>query len=275
MSDISTFYSRDQRNEKDVFRHAWASGVDLSSKLYRPLDWQFEWWGTKIAQMRHILSPAVTYEYSSTPTTLRRNLIQFDEIDEFERQERVVLSLRNKLQARNAERTWDFLYFAPGLEYNIHREGQGSAWDVFRTDFEFYPVPALSVTADSRYDCRQGTLLEANADVGYRDPYKDKYYVALGHRYADQDTSQGTFNSWFQLTPKLRFNNYLRYEYRHGTAEQMQYSVRRDLHCWWFDLGVDVNREKNCTVWFKFTIKDFSDVSFGLDHSYEGAKRTY
>jgi hypothetical protein len=118
-------------------------------------------------------------------------------------------------------------------------------------------------------------LSEFVFDFGLADTVNKKYSVAFGNRYAKDEDAQGTLAWMYQLTPKLQFKNYLRYEYKSGHFQEQQYALRTDLHCWWMDTGVDLDREQNFTFWIKFILKDFPDVYVGFDQTYNGPKNSY
>jgi hypothetical protein len=81
------------------------------------------------------------------------------------------------------------------------------------------------------------------------------------------------------LTPKLQFKNYLRYRIQDGKFLQQQYSIRRDLHCWWMDLGMSMDKQRlgvtDFTFWVALTLKEFPDLHVGFNQGYKGAKSSY
>jgi len=269
---FTTYYSKNTFGKEDILRNAPETGVSLSTNLYKIFNRKFSLFGEKVSKLRHIITPILTYLYIHPPTVSKSHIFQFDSADDLERKESVVFKLDNKFQAKNSSRQWDFLYFSPSLEYKINEEGRGSYFDNVKMDLEFNPTQKLTLDADSNYDCRDRAFKEANVDLNFQD---EKYAFSFGHRYARKESSQSTFSLTCQLTPKLQFKNYLRYEYKTGDFKEQQYVLRRDLHCWWMDLGVDVDDESNVTVWLIFRIKAFPKVYIGFDHTYHGAKKSY
>lgn len=283
----STYYNRNAPNSNglnstlqhnDVVRFAPEAGMDLGTKMYNTYDTDFKVLGAQVNKVRHIITPTVGYHYIGHPSISRGDLLRFDEIDSLQQDERIVATVGNKLQARNDQRTWDFLYVAPSIEYRIFDPTkEDSPWylDLIRGDLEFYPIEGLSFTARSVYDRPNHALREFSTDFGVYDTVNKKYGFALGNRYAKDESAQGTVDWMYQLTPKLQFKNYLRYEYKSGHLQEQQYALRTDLHCWWMDAGVDVNAEKDLTFWIKFVLKDFPDVHVGFDQTYNGPKSSY
>ncbi len=285
----SAYYSRNTSDGEEIFRYAPVTGVALSAKLYKNLEAKGTLLGESIEAMRHIVTPVVTYDYTHHPTIPNKDIYQFDTSDDIGRQERVTFALQNKLQARNQERTWDYVYFSPAVEYQIHREGLGSYFNTVKTDLEIYPRKGLSFTSDAVYSLFAERLNEVSGDfkisktekvfVGGEEVDREKASLALGHRYAYQENNQGTLDFSYQLTPKTQFHNYIRYEYDTQDLERQQYAFRQDLHCWWMDIGIDLNRHsrggKDLTFWIAFTLKAFPDISFDFDQTYSGAKPVY
>jgi hypothetical protein len=252
--------------------------------------------------MRHIVTPRISYAYIHPPTTPPGRLIQFDGIDGLARTETVTIALDNKLQARNKQSTWDFVYFSPSVVYQVNKKDKGGLLDkkgtylsAIKSLLEIYPVEGLSFRNDLEYDKVVNVFKSVNLDIGLHDTKNKKYDISFGHRYARQYdyntdvgeySSQSTLNLEYQLTPKLRFKNYLRYEFKEGWMQEQQYALRIDLHCWWLDVGIDVDRQRrdvgleqkrvtDKTLWFAFVLKDFPDVHIGFDHTYSGAKSSY
>ncbi|MFH1519611.1 MAG: hypothetical protein ABIE75_03465 [Candidatus Omnitrophota bacterium] len=289
VGSYSVFYSRNSFYEYDVWREALETGTTLSVKLYKYFDAGWNIFGEEIDEMRHILRPQITYDYIHDPTVSNNNLVQFDEEDSISRKDTVTFALENKLQARNKERTWDFIYFSPAVNYVINPEGSFSHFSSISGNFEIYPKEGLSLTSDSTFDVQTRRISEFNVDFTVKgkakvieageEVEKDKYSFSYGHRYSRQSSTQGTVDFTYQLTPKLNFRSYARCEYNTGDFQDQQYAIRTDLHCWWLDLGLDINRHqrggKNLSFWFAFTLKAFPDISAGFDQTYHGAKPNY
>jgi lipopolysaccharide assembly outer membrane protein LptD (OstA) len=288
----TAYYSRNRFGENDIFRAAPTMGVTLNTKLYKNFDKSFSFFGQKVDKMRHILTPEVEYTYIHDPTVSNNNLFGFDEEDDLERKESIIFRLKNKLQAKNEQRTWDFLYFSPSVEYRINDEGRkGSHFDNAKADLEIYPTENISFNSEAEYDFNQDAFKEINADLNFRSQetipieYEDgledesRYSVSLGHRYYKGHDSQGTLNFTYNLTPKLQFRNYIRYEYTDGDLERQQYALRFDLHCWWMDIGLDFDRQdeggKDMTFWLTFRLKAFPDINTGFEQTFDGAKSSY
>lgn len=286
----ANFYSHDKDRENNVWRLAPEMGLTLSTKLYKLFSTDFSMFGEEVNQMRHIITPQINYQYIHAPKLSDSYFYQFDEDDALSRKETITLTLGNKLQARNKQRTWDFIYFSPSVTYQIGQPGERKNYfDQLAIDFEIYPKEGISLTSKTKYDMqlKKYTSFEADltfsgkvkVDEGGEEVEKEKYSVSLGHRYQRQDETQGTLDIEYQLTPKVRFKTYLRFIYNTEDLEEQEYAFRVDLHCWWMDIGIDLDRReegsKDLIFWVAFRLKAYPDINIGFDHTYDGAKKSY
>ncbi len=287
----SNFYSRNAIGDDNLWQIGPELGMTLSAKMYKYfLQQKWSLLGEKIDEMRHIVAPEVTYSYALEPTLFNGDSVfSFDEDDSLSRGESVVFTLANKLQLRNKKRTWDFIYFSPAVTYSINPEGGESRFTTITSDFEIYPREGISLTTDTTYDVDIRRISIFNADLTFsrkmkvfeagEEVEKDRYSFTYGHRYSRQSSTQGTLGFSCQLTPKLQFSNYLRYEYNTGDLQEQQYKIRADLHCWWMDIGLGRRRRdegsKDTAVWIAFTLKAFPDIGFEIDQTREGGKKVY
>ncbi|MCM8819514.1 MAG: hypothetical protein NC925_01835 [Candidatus Omnitrophica bacterium] len=275
VGSYTTFYSKNPFDKEDLWRIAAETGLSLSTKLYRTFDVNIDVAGLEIERLRHIVTPILAYSYIFPPTVAKNNIYQFDLIDDLSRNQKVIFTLENKFTAKNKKRIWDFLYFSPSVEYNLKEQGQGSYFKKITSDLEIYPKEGLSFSAESKYDCLDRALLELNVDATLADVKSKKYSASIGHRYLRNDSFQATSSFNYQITPKLQFKNYLRYEYKEKEFKEQQYALRADLHCWWLDLGLNIDKEKDFTFWFAFVLKDFPDIHIGFDKTFHGARDSY
>lgn len=277
LGSYSSFYSKNKFGDDGIFREAFEAGADLTTKLYKYFDSSFNLFGREIDEMRHVLTPTVSYGYIHEPTVSNSNIFKFDSLDSLTRAAAVTFKLENKLQVKSNEKAWDFIYFSPSAVYQIDQEGKGSYFSTIGADLEVYPKEGISLTADTTYNVPTRRITAFNADLSIGDTSKEeKYSLSLGHRYSRQDSTQGTLDLTYKLTPKLQLKHYFRYEYNTGDLQKQQHSLRLDLHCWWMDFGVDVDKQregfKDFAFWVMFRLKAFPGVQAGFDRSYHARK---
>lgn len=287
----TAYYSRDKAGKSQIFRAAAKMGISFRTRLYNTFKGSWKFFGKEIDAFRHIVTPEVNYSNVGSPNVANSQIYQFDKHDDIVRKQRIVFRLHNKLQARNQDRTWDFLYFSPSLEYRVAEQGRtGSRFDNIKADLEIYPVRNISFNSDAQYQIQERHFSKVNANLTFHsrenvliDEYpepreRSRYRVSLGHRYT-RDSSLGTLGLTYNLTPKLQFRQSIRYEYSTGDLEKQQYALRFDLHCWWMDLGLDLNQHerggKDTTIWLAFRLKAFPDINVDFSQTFDSAKASY
>ncbi len=116
------------------------------------------------------------------------------------------------------------------------------------------------------YDLNNDFTSQVTTDFIIRDAL---YRMGVGHRYVRDEASQitGTFN--YKITPKWEFRSYARFEAETGEWERQQYYLRRDLHCWFADFGVDVDEDQAYTFWVIFRLKAFPDMGIEFTQTYD------
>ncbi len=264
-----TFYSKDTSGDSGLYRTIFDSGIELSTKLYRLFDKGIDFLGMKADALKHIITPTIEYTYIHRPTTGRNRILQFDSIDSIDRENEIKFTLENKLQAKSGDKTWDMLYFAPAVSYVFNQEARGSHWKKLESDFEFRPVENLYLENDATYDLDNKALTEMNTDLTWK---SKKCNLALGHNYTRGESSEITSSLDYEISKKLSFHSYQRFEAKTGQWEEQQYFFRRDLHCWLMDLGMDIDKDKAVSLWVIFRIKAFPEVGINFRKSYRGPK---
>ncbi|UCD15097.1 MAG: hypothetical protein JSV34_05085 [Candidatus Omnitrophota bacterium] len=277
----ANIYSKNSFGEEGVWRGAFETGTDLSTKLYKIFAADFNMLGKEIKLMRHVVTPNVTYTYRHDPNISDSNILSFDGKDSISRTESVVFTLGNKLQAKTDEdKVWDFLYFSPSINYIIHPEGDSSRFTTVNTSLEVYPTDGISLNASKVYTVSDRRITSVNVDLSIADTSEEqKYGISIGHRYTRHSSTQGTFSLDWQVLPKVHFRNYLRYEYNTEDMLERMFGLKIDLHCWWLDLGVRIDKQRagvnNHSFWMIFSLKAFPDMEVEFDETYRGAKRRY
>ncbi len=266
----NTYYSQDAFDNRDVDRTIFDSGIEMSTKFYRLYDdVNVDFLGIKANSLKHIITPIVRYSYVHRPTVSKDHLLQFDSIDALDRENKITFILENKLKAKNEEWNWDMIYFAPSVSYVFNDENRGSHYAELSSDFEFRPFKEVFLQNETKYDFNQRAITEMNTDLVWE---KTTVKLVLGHRYAREESSQITTSFDYQINPKWSFYSYQRFEAKTGEWKEQQYYIRRDLHSWFMDIGVDFDEDKEVTFWVVFRIKAFPDIGIDFKKSYNGPK---
>lgn len=276
LSQTSAYYSKDIQNH-GAWSTSWQTGATASVKLYKMLPYQFDLLGQKIVAMRQILTPSIGYVYVRAPIGNFANIVPFDDLMNLARSELVSFGLDNKFQVKTKSEKWDLIYFNPTLYYHIGDRGLDNYFSNIYSKLEIYPVPGKGLVSEYNYDLRLKRLTVANGDLTFSGA---KYSLAFGQRYTRTQPSQSTLTYSYQLTPKVKYLNYLIYDNSDGYCQEQEYGFRFDLHCWWMDINFDMKRDqttkaRNNEIWIQFSLKGFeSKTHLAFDHTFSSANNS-
>jgi len=262
-----TIYNRDLVSDSAQERSAFYSGIDLSTKFFRTFG----------NNLRHIINPAIKYEYISKPTVDNWKLVPFDEIDALERESKFTFELTNILQRKKNDKVINAALFRVSTDYNLERQqATGKGFSDIDYDLELNPLDWLRFETDAKYGAKEGYFKEVNVDLATRlgNNFKDRSFT-IGHRYERGGGKAMTSQLIWRINPKWKFRVYERYQFAQARSrgfEEQEYSVSRDLHCWEFDLTFNKSREHGSSIWFIFRLKAFPEYEFDFNQSYNAPK---
>jgi LPS-assembly protein len=279
-----TFYMQDRWGDNRA-RMALAGGISVFSRLHRIYDYDTDFLGLDINDVRHIFAPSVDYYHMHTPTVDSKDLFQMDDIDALEKQNFVSLSMENKLQTkRHTEdgklETVDLVRLISSVDYHFLMEKKsftfedGGDFRDLKFDLELRPYDWMFVQGELEINPRSESVRKINVESTFYPT--DAFQMALGYRYEkmDQDPrNQVTFDMDYRLSPKWKIGWYERYDMHDMEIEEQQFRIVRDLHCWELETVLDIDGmnpfNDDFTFWFAFKIKAFPDLPIGLSRSYD------
>ena len=280
-----TFYDKDVDGSSIAPRTIFYTGIDASTKFYRLLNVKSNVLGMDINGLRHIITPTIGYAYNHEPTIASSELKQIDTIDSIAQSNAASLELSNKLQTKRKGASVDLLDFRVNTSYVFKPQTGdklGSNLSDILFDFKLLPYSWLRIDADATYkhsglrsDTNYNRFINANYDINF-DLGKERY-LGVGQRYQRKGGNEITYNFNWRLNPKWRFSLYERFNRGHdptlkrGLREQ-EYTISRDLHCWFMDITYNVKGEEGETIWFIFRLKAFPELEFGFNQSYHAPK---
>ncbi len=157
-----TFYTKDiqgsdREGQRDLFSGQFSSGVDTSLKLFRIFPVVTNALGLNINQLRHVLTPSVSYNYVHRPT-VPNELLNFAAASG--PTDQLSFGIENKLQTRrpigsekNKLRSVDLVRFLISVPYTFRGSGNKSGGRLgdWGFDLETYPWPWLRLESDWKY----------------------------------------------------------------------------------------------------------------------------
>ena len=302
-----TYFSRGLTgDERNLIRGNFFTGIDLNTRFYRTFDIKSNALNMEINNLRHVISPTVSYFYAHRPTVPPGNLAQFDSIDGLNFTNVISPSLENKLQTKRmvggAMQAVDIARFVVGNSYNFRsgdkRRGRLGSYSFLAESKPYNWMRILStatynpriskfdtftfnIVGDPEYNLGDTDLREAV----YTDITQKKWSWGAGYRWQNEVSSQLEGQLMFNLTPKWKISAYERVNIkRFGTgpdgapkkfinnvAEQ-EYRISRDLHCWIGEFIYDISQYHGHTFMVVFRLKAFPQMPFEFQKSYAAPK---
>ena len=278
-----TVYSRTKGDTKMAYRAIFEGGLDVFMRFHKVYNIATDFAGLDIEGVRHIIVPKATYFHRADPNVYQGELWHMDEIDTLDKDNRISLSLENKLQIKRDYggelKSTDFVRSIVSVDYLFRPEknpfkfkNPGQFRDL-KFDIEFRPYEWLYV--DTRTEISPKNMAMYSSSIEATVSPWETLNATIGYRYQKEigdPRNQITFDLYYLLTPKWRVGIYGRYDLTKGEAEEQQLSIARDLHCWEVEATYDVDGSKfteDYTFWLAFRIKAFPDLPIGLNRSFE------
>jgi lipopolysaccharide assembly outer membrane protein LptD (OstA) len=282
VSSRQTFYDKDTQ-ASSVVRNIFYSGLDMSTKFYRPFNIKPRFLGIEINGLRHIITPTVGYAYNHEPTNI--HLRQIDSVDSISRSNAASLGLSNKLQTKRKGQSVDLLDFNVTNTYTFKPKTQdkrGSSLSDFLFTIKLLPYSWLRINGDATYKHSGNRSVEGyhrftNANYNFNFDFGQERTIGLGQRYQRKGGNEITLDIDWRLTPKWKFGFYQRRNRGHdptlkrGLREQ-EYFISRDLHCWTIEATYNVSRGHGETIWLIFRLKAFPELEFEYNQAYHVPK---
>ena len=267
-----TYFTKDSWGEPDWIRGIFYTGVDASARFYKTSDFETDLFGLDINGLRHIVNPVVKYYYNHDPTILPRNLMQFDDIDNLDRQNGVRLELTNKLQTKREldgkMTTVDFARLLVATDYLFKIE-QGSGFTDLEGELELRPYQWLYMEAEARYDHEKSKIEKAGWDLVAQDPTSDeRWSFSVGQRYELGHASQLATDFSYKVNSKWQIRAYERFKLNEKVLQEQEYAIVRDLHCWDMEFLYNTYKGEGGTFWVIFRLKALPGVPLKASTSY-------
>ena len=278
-----TAYGRSEIENKPEFRNIFGGGIDTFMRFHKVYDVNTKAWGLDINGLRHLIVPSVNYFHRRQPSVDKNKLYQMDEIDALEKDNKITLSMENKLQTKRGkdlDESVDLVRSVVSIDYdfrmkkNNYKFQEGGGFSNLKFDLElspngwFYVDNKLEITPDNQ------AISTGSIEASIRP--NDIFRLDLGYRYekiTPDPRNQITFELGYVFNPKWRFDWYERYDLQKTEVEEQQFSIVRDLHCWevevTYDLKGDDIMKDDFTFWVAFRVKAFPDLNIGLNRSFD------
>ncbi|MFH1868578.1 MAG: LptA/OstA family protein [Candidatus Omnitrophota bacterium] len=278
-----TYYDRMLDIDEGQLRGAFYTGVDVSTKFFKVFHTNASPLGMEINNIRHIITPAVGYDYIPPPTMHRDKVFQFDGIDALERTNLISLGLENKLQTKRGKdlQSVDMATLLVETGYDF-KHTPGTQFTDYAAKLELKPFDWLTVVSNATIDShklyRHEWLKELSSDIFISS--ENKWSIGMGHRYV-QDFNNMILQGKISMIPGWRFSAYGDLDLkglRQGNEKlindlkEQEYVITKDLHCWEMDVRYNVKRESGEEIMVLFRLKAFPALPFEFGKSYHRPK---
>jgi hypothetical protein len=264
-------------------RTIFSSGLDMSTKFYRPFQFGSGAAGKPVNRLRHVITPSIAYVYVHKPTIPASNLYQIDSIDALAASNSMQFQLSNKLQVKRGGTSVDLVDFLLTTNYNFKSKTAGVTTPGKLSDVLFklkiLPVAWIRFEGDATFSRARGTNYNRLSVINYDLDFTlgNGRSFGIGERYLRKGSNELVWDFKWQINPKWGFTFYQRTEFgnssgiKHGWKEQ-QFSITRDLHCWQAEFTYNANRALGNQVWLVFRLKAFPELEINYNQSYNKPK---
>jgi hypothetical protein len=223
-----TFYSDTLENGEE-YRFSGSAGITAETQLQRVYESPFP----QFTALRHLIIPALTYEFRPTPDVRPEDLYQFDDIDRIDRDNSLEIEVRNYLQAKNQDGVRrDVLQYrlAADLEFDDGRDTLAQ----IENELWFMPVPRWKLALEAINDLREETKSDIlSALLRYSRPNEFEATIGVVHgdsRLSPSDT-QLKYGVSKSFGPLWRAGFEQRYDFSKNKLTYQELWLWRSLDC--------------------------------------------
>lgn len=245
----------------NLFRKATGTELELFTKLFRTWDLQNPKLG--INALRHVVEPSVAYAYAPDPNVDREEVFQFDKVDTVDYLNRVRLGVRNKLQTKGKNRTWDLIDFDAYTYYFPTKNLEGNSFSDVFLDLEIWPSEHLKLESEARWNTYDGRIEELNTRFTVYN--RDKWAANMEHRHLADKSDLLASEFYYRINEDWAVKVYERYEFDGHDLEEIEVALSHDFQDWRSVFSFR-RREDDNQFWVVFYLKGYPEMPFPTGH---------
>ncbi|UCH12538.1 MAG: LPS-assembly protein LptD [Candidatus Omnitrophota bacterium] len=258
------------------------TGVDVSTKFYKVFYTEASPLGMEINNLRHIITPSISYNYRPPSTRYGSDIYGFLGGG---RGNSMSFTLENKLQTKRGKdkETIDFARLGIDTSYDFTRQAAGRKFSDYKVALELLPYNWLTITSDATIDSHKRYRHEWLKEIGTDFVVSVEDYLRLGisHGYTFDETNNIIGQLEWNINSKWKIKAFEDFDIkrlRQGEKKaydlkEQRYVITRDLHCWEVDVHYNVFREKGEEILVIFRLKAFPNMPFEFGRNYHEPKR--
>ena len=242
-----------------VFRPVVNFGVEVSTKVSKAYE-KIQSRALGLDGLRHVMQPYLNYSYVYNFGPSPQDILQFDRVvpstqllpldfpqftgvDTIDTWNIMRLGVRNRLQTRRDQTTFQWMTLDSFLDVNFDNPYSDSSVSNFFNIYRLRPVPWFYLDVESQIPIVANGFTEFNTGLNFM-PTRDLSF-RIGHRYIDgneffADNSQIDFYVYLRLNENWGVSVYEQYEYFSQTLQYQRYMIHRDLSSWVASFGAQV-----------------------------------
>jgi LPS-assembly protein len=279
--------TKDLEKSGSVFRPVVNLGVEVSTKLSRAYE-RVQIRALGLDGLRHVIQPYINFSYvynfgpppdeilqfdRVVPSTqlLPLEFPQFTGIDTIDTWAIVRFGIRNRLQTRRDQRTYQYLtldtFFDANFENPYTDNDVSNIFNVMR----FRPVNWFFVDLNTQLPLDDNGFTESGIRFSWM-PTRN-LNLSLGNRYIEgneffSNNNQVDFSAYWRINEHWAFSFYEQYEFESGIWQFQRYMIHRDLSSWVASFGTQIRDnqggDRDLGVLFVLTLKDAPQVTLPI-----------
>ncbi len=246
-------------------RNVYELGFETSFKSFKVL--HNGWLSQDDQGLRHVVEPYARHTYIPEPNVLPENLLQFDSVDEVDKQHDVRFGVRNKLQTKRRQQVHDLVDFNVWTTYLIERDEDANEFGDLNNKTELRLADWVSIDFDVAYDMYESLLKTFNSQIALIS--RDESRLGIEYRYKEGSRDQVAAETTLFPNSKWSFNAYGRYAIDRAQMDEHSYFIQHKTKCLGMGLGYrQIFREDekdDIQVWFRLWLLALpkSSISIG------------
>jgi len=238
--------------------------------------------------LRHVIQPYMNYSLVQNFGPSPQDILQFDRVvpstqllpldfpqftavDTIDTWNIMRLGVRNRLQTRRDDETYQWFTLDSFLDVNFDNPYSDADVSNFFNVLRFRPVNWFVVDVESQVPVVSEGFTEFN--TGFSFMPTSSLYFRLGTRYIDgndffADNSQVDFYAYWRINSNWGVSLYEQYEFVSETWQYQRYMVHRDLSSWVASFGAQIRDNQggdtDLGVLFVLTLKNVPQVTLPL-----------
>ncbi len=255
-----TYYSHGVE-EDDLFRTVVSTELEFFTKIFKI--WDVENRKYDIRGLRHVVEPNITYFYTPEPNVTPDELLQFDKIDQIDRENKFRLGVRNKLQTKRYGSNWDLIDFNTYTYFFPEENEEGRDFSDIFFDMEIRPSDHFLLDFDAQWDQYDAVIENFNTQLTIFQ--QDLWAVNLEYRFRNEESNLIASEIYYKISSDWAVKLYERYQFEQGDLEETEVNLFKDLHDWVFSINYKY-REEEHEFWILFYLKGYPNVRISSGH---------